>query len=60
MDELSIRLAVKGDPEAALKVLESYRRYIAKFSRKLGYYDVEAQCHMEAALLQAILKFRLP
>lgn len=40
-------------------VLTHYKDYIAFLARRYGYYDVEAECHMQSKLQQAILKFKL-
>lgn len=54
-----ITLATQGDTEAVLMVLTHYKDYIAFLARRYGYYDVEAECHMQSKLQQAILKFKL-
>ena len=52
-----ITSAITGDPESATTVLKHYRRYIAFLASRNGYFDVEASCRMESALLESLFKF---
>lgn len=52
-----ITSAITGDPESVDAVLKHYSRYITYLSSRNGYFDVEASCRLESALLESLFKF---